>query len=173
MSKPMAYDLIKKGIVDRITAELDCEFQDVVGDSEIEKLFYYGLYHCINAGLWEHKHLRLFSAKEEDRASVFSDKATLVIEPQAQLDGWRVDFLLYSFDFGIHPGHRAGWNMLIVECDGHDFHERTKEQAAKDRSRDRWAQSKGVKIFRFTGSELWRDPMKCLEDVHLWAVDGW
>jgi len=45
-----------------------------------------------------------------------------------------------------------------VECDGHDFHERTKEQAAHDRARDRFFQSEGLAVMRFTGSEIWRAP---------------
>ena len=49
------------------------------------------------------------------------------IEPQFAIDNYRVDF-------AIGPWPKDG-RMLIVECDGHDFHERTKEQAARDRSR--------------------------------------
>lgn len=62
---------------------------------------------------------------------------------------------------------------LVVECDGHNFHERTKEQAAKDRARDRWLTSKDYDVFRFTGSELWRNPMACAEQVTDWALKGW
>jgi very-short-patch-repair endonuclease len=50
-----------------------------------------------------------------------------------------------------------GWKKLVVECDGHDFHERTKLQAARDRARDRRSQHDGIPVFRFTGSELWAD----------------
>lgn len=39
----------------------------------------------------------------------------------------------------------------VIECDGHEFHERTKRQAARDRSRDRAIQAFGYRIFRFTG----------------------
>lgn len=50
---------------------------------------------------------------------------------------------------------------LVVELDGHEFHERTKEQAAKDRARDRWMLEKGLTVIRFTGSEVWNDPFAC------------
>jgi len=49
--------------------------------------------------------------------------------------------------------------FLFVECDGHDFHERTKEQAEHDRSKDRAIQAAGIPILRFTGREIWRDPV--------------
>lgn len=84
----------------------------------------------------------------------------IAIFPQCQLDKWRVDFLI-----GMNGAERVGKGVtkdgvgwLIVECDGHDFHERTKEQAAKDRARDREFQSAWFGVFRFTGSELYRDP---------------
>lgn len=43
---------------------------------------------------------------------------------------------------------------LIVEVDGHDFHEKTKEQAARDKRRDRDMVSSGYSVMRFTGSEV-------------------
>lgn len=77
---------------------------------------------------------------------------------------------------GVTPrepeGGVEGWRRLIVECDGHEFHERTKEQAAKDRSRDRASTLAGMEVFRFTGSELWRDPYGCAGQVIEWAERG-
>lgn len=55
--------------------------------------------------------------------------------------------------------------IVIVECDGHDFHERTKEQAARDKRRDRELQLSGPYVLRFTGSEIFHDPNKCAEQV--------
>ncbi len=54
---------------------------------------------------------------------------------------------------------------LIIECDGHDFHEKTKKQAARDKRRDRTLQSSGYKVFRFTGTEITRDSLSCAEEV--------
>jgi very-short-patch-repair endonuclease len=50
---------------------------------------------------------------------------------------------------------------MVVECDGHDFHERTKEQASRDRERDRALQRRGHLIHRFTGSDIWASASKC------------
>jgi very-short-patch-repair endonuclease len=82
---------------------------------------------------------------------------------------FRVDFLItgYEFHFGsdaTRPGVcRTG--DVIVECDGHEFHEKTKEQARKDRSRDRELQRSGFKVFRFTGSEVFGDPFACAKEA--------
>lgn len=50
---------------------------------------------------------------------------------------------------------------LAIECDGHNFHASTKEQAANDRGRDRSFTIEGIPFIRFTGSEINRDPIKC------------
>lgn len=79
---------------------------------------------------------------------------------QARIGNYRPDFL-----FVIQDRTRSVRKALVVECDGHAFHERTKQQAAHDRSRDRWMTSNDVTVLRFTGSEIWRDPVGAGEEV--------
>jgi very-short-patch-repair endonuclease len=68
----------------------------------------------------------------------------------------------YTADFLIaHIAGINGFGGVVVECDGHNYHERTKEQAAHDRRRDRELQERGFKVARFTGSEIWADPFGC------------
>lgn len=91
----------------------------------------------------------------------------LLLRPQAQLSlpygiTWRVDFLLTYFQ---RVKCAAGWRRAVVECDGHEFHERTKDQAAHDRSNDRAALQAGYPVLRFTGSEIWRNPWGCAGEV--------
>lgn len=50
---------------------------------------------------------------------------------------------------------------LCVECDGHNFHEKTKEQVSKDKSRERDIMSKGLNLIRFSGSEIYTKSNKC------------
>ena len=82
------------------------------------------------------------------------DRPLGCIFPQVEIGEHRVDFLV------VHNG-----GGLVVECDGHDFHEKTKEQAAKDKARDRALQEYDLKVFHYTGSEIWRDPVKCAREV--------
>ena len=74
--------------------------------------------------------------------------------PQFPIGPYRADFALISSS-----------GFLVVECDGHDFHERTKEQAAHDRKRDRFMVADGWTVLRFTGSEIHRDPVMCGREV--------
>jgi very-short-patch-repair endonuclease len=82
---------------------------------------------------------------------------------------WPADFVLGTL---AADGSRQ---FAVVECDGHDFHERTKEQAERDRSRDRAVQAQGWRMFRFTGSELYRSAMLLVLDEVLgrWAFGLW
>jgi hypothetical protein len=110
--------------------------------------------------------------------------AMLTIVPQSQLGDYRVDFLLtYEYIDSEYPvealqpieGTDRAMSVirpelevktpvqknLIVECDGHDFHEKTKQQAIRDKRRDRILQSLGYRVFRFTGSEIHNDAIAC------------
>lgn len=84
------------------------------------------------------------------------------IVPQWQLT---LEGKSYRLDFALVPQDTHRCPLFAIELDGHDFHERTKEQAARDRSRDRALAKAGWQVLRFTGSELWKDPRKCARDV--------
>lgn len=80
------------------------------------------------------------------------------IEPQYKIGKWRVDFILI---LNVPPQRK----YIVVECDGHEYHERTKQQAARDRSKDRWLQERGIPILRYTGHEIHKDPEACALQV--------
>lgn len=53
---------------------------------------------------------------------------------------------------------------IAIEIDGHDFHS-SKEQRTHDAQRERALQSIGWKVIRFTGSEIFSNPIKCIEEL--------
>lgn len=55
--------------------------------------------------------------------------------------------------------------LLGVEIDGHQWHEKTKAQAQRDKERERFLVAHGWKILRFTGSEVFNNPRKCVEET--------
>jgi hypothetical protein len=73
----------------------------------------------------------------------------------------------YRLDLAIHALNRASGASaaIAVELDGHDFHERTKEQAERDRKRDRDLQALGWRVARFTGSQVNRDPLVAVREL--------
>lgn len=139
-----------------------------IGDSPIEN----ALFVAIRAWLWAHcmpfampRCGGEYGAPEE----VFDKRPTaaFLYETQAQIENFRVDFVFHQ------KGEMGGTRGLVVECDGHDFHERTKEQAIADRSRDRRLQELGYTVYRFTGSEIYNDPMRCATQVLAWVEVAW
>jgi len=84
---------------------------------------------------------------------------TITIEPQAHIDNYRVDFLLSGESYA--PKYNSLKERIVVECDGHDFHEKTKAQAKKDKKRDRDLQKLGYVVLRYTGSEVWNGALSC------------
>lgn len=54
---------------------------------------------------------------------------------------------------------------LVVECDGHEFHEKTKEQVARDNERDMNLKMNGYDVIHFSGSQIFNDPLKCAFEV--------
>lgn len=82
--------------------------------------------------------------------------ATFLVHQQSPVGGYRLDFALCTVN---------GSRCVAVELDGHDFHERTKQQAARDRKRDRWFTASGWVVLRFTGSEIYELPHRCVRDL--------
>ena len=62
---------------------------------------------------------------------------------------------------------RVPWGPLVVEVDGHEFHDRTKDQAARDRRRDRDMIREGLRVVRFTGTEVVGQPEVCAAEVEV------
>lgn len=81
-----------------------------------------------------------------------------LIHAQRQFDNYRVDFAIE-----VTVGDAEHW--IIVECDGHAYHERTPWQAGRDKARDRYFNLLGCTVLRFTGSEIHADVGGCMVEV--------
>ena len=107
----------------------------------------------------------------------------LWIFPQLNIGDHRLDFALSSVfentqtmiarmvDKPDPPGPLVIEQRLAIECDGHEFHEKTPEQAARDKSRDRDLLNLGYPVMRFTGAEIVSGPLKCANQIMEWVFD--
>lgn len=97
-----------------------------------------------------------FSADQhmELQPSMSLDDHAVYLFSQAWCIGYKIDLLLWSR--GIALG---------IECDGFEFHDRTPQQAAYDRARDRELLHAGLTLIRFAGTEIYRDAERCAIDV--------
>lgn len=73
--------------------------------------------------------------------------------PQLWIGDYRVDFAF------IKP-------KIAIEVDGHDYHS-SKDQRAYDAKRDRFLQSEGWKVIRFTGSEVYANTEAVVSEIKL------
>lgn len=80
----------------------------------------------------------------------------------------QIRVLSYRLDFYFYPTATV-YGGFAVECDGHDSHNITKQQAAYDRSRDRELLLRGIRVLRFTGSEIHHSPERCAADIYAMA----
>ena len=127
--------------------------------SPVEQLFFIEWY-------W-----RCFIANERD------DLNFLLI-PQFQNEStgkYRIDFKLDFIGYLLeYQPDRFSENAIIstiepkigIEIDGHIWHEKTKEQVQYHKERERFLISKKWIIYRFTGSEVYKNPEKCLDEVY-------
>lgn len=82
---------------------------------------------------------------------------------------YRTDFY-FNISF-IYKEKEIDDLKLIIECDGHEFHEKTKEQVIKNNQRDRDLQNKGYEILHFSGSEIYKDILQCKEDIMKFIIE--
>jgi very-short-patch-repair endonuclease len=82
------------------------------------------------------------------------------VHPQVIIGKYVVDFLI-TYEIP----NTSKELMIVVECDGHEFHEKTREQVARDKERDRFMTLEGYTILRYSGREICEDPFSVVRDV--------
>ena len=55
---------------------------------------------------------------------------------------------------------------LVIECDGHDFHEKTPEQVTRNNQRDYDLKMADYDVIHFSGSQIYQNPLKCAQDTY-------
>ena len=85
----------------------------------------------------------------------------IYMKPQAQIGKYRVDFLLNQEKLG--PQDVFG--PVVVELDGHDFHDKDKRQRSYEKARDRYLVRARYRVVHFTGSDVVANPLKTAFEV--------
>lgn len=68
---------------------------------------------------------------------------------------------VYRADFAFESTH----HRLVVEVDGHQWHQATQDQVARDHARDRYLLTHGWPVMRFTALEAFRDGPSCAAEI--------
>lgn len=82
------------------------------------------------------------------------------IHPQAPIGSYKIDFAVV-WELGFSPERQ----VVLVELDGHEFHDRDQRQRSYEKARDRELQRLGHRVLHFTGSDVVRDPYKVAHEV--------
>lgn len=97
----------------------------------------------------------------------------LLIFPQHSVGKYKADFVVF---YGIvsneeekNVSYDGKW--VAVELDGHQFHEMSEPQRRYEKERDRFFQKEGYLVFRYTGSEIFKNPIKSAAEVMAYLVD--
>lgn len=139
---------------------------------EVESDLFIGLTDC-QSPIEKLIAIELFKQKQQ--------QLILRYEPQYNIGGYRVDFAVWTTLKPLHQlitetTNHTGWKKLrlstpsrlvkyVIECDGNEFHEKTPEQAARDKRQSNEIQWRGWKIFRFTGRQIWQDAKKVADEA--------
>ncbi len=93
--------------------------------------------------------LYIFNLKEFSKIQIYSQ-----VEIKNKGKKYIVDFIME------YPDDLETDYQMIIECDGHEYHS-TKEQIEKDHERQNILEDAGYGFIRFSGTELYKDPIKC------------
>jgi very-short-patch-repair endonuclease len=85
------------------------------------------------------------------------------LQPQSKVKTARGEYVV---DFLVrHDSERQRQTDFVIELDGHEFHEKTPQQATRDKARERAILKGGVPVLRFSGYEIVRDARGCIREV--------
>lgn len=99
-----------------------------------------------------------FSKLENTEHSDISKFVTDEIEPQKHL---KINNHCYILDFEIDLSNFVGYDLkYAIELDGFDYHS-SKKQINYDYEREQSIMSEGYKVIRFTGSQIYNEPIYC------------
>jgi len=95
-----------------------------------------------------------FVAEQQAAQDIFA------LVPQLNLSGvGRVDYAIFVPQVSMQEP------LLVIEIDGHDYHERTQAQASSDNRRDRALTRSGTPCLRYTTTEVLRNSDDAAQEI--------
>jgi very-short-patch-repair endonuclease len=141
---------------DRFSQEMYNNFHDIGLQSPIEDMFW------VAAKLICEAHYNDVNPDFiENLDKSITEQTGIYIWPQYKVGKYKVDFLVYQN--GIGPEDIL--SPVIVELDGHQFHDKDKHQRSYEKARDRYFVKQGYKVVHYTGSDVVKDPFKVAHEV--------
>lgn len=162
-----ASDVIGRIEAERWNQDVFCELVEGGQQSPIEDLFYIAARaHCVA----EFTQFNPDPIERKDGEIIYP--SGVHVSTQHRVGKYRADFLVQQF--GMAPEDVC--SPVIVELDGHAFHDKDKQQRSYEKRRDRDFVRAGYRVVHFTGSDVVADPyavaFEVLEMVGVFAGSG-
>lgn len=152
------YDDLGDNVVSTLKESVKKQLDDEMDDENFERI--QELFECESP--IEQK-MSLALHKELINTDVASLVDVIDVERQAEIKckekTFRADFLIPV----VYWNQKEEW--FVVECDGYEFHQKTKEQVERDNIRTRILQREGYTVIRFSGTEVYKKPYQCAREV--------
>lgn len=129
--------------------------------NQIETKFYETFMDILKRGFVIYQDQMVNIKKDDEYFNIQLNENEIELQIEAQPDGNMFDG--YVPDFVIYMNNLL--SGFIIEIDGHEWHEKTKEQARADKEKDRTYLKKGFIPIRFTGSEVFHNVKRCIDEV--------
>ena len=136
---------------DRFSQQMFSSILDNGNQSPIEDMFLIAAY-----AMCEAEYIKVNPEAQVLQNGDLSPGRGISIVPQHKIGTYRVDFTLWQD--GIAP--EEVYTPVVVELDGHDFHDKDKRQRSYEKARDRFLVKMGYRVLHFTGSDVVADPFK-------------
>ncbi len=88
----------------------------------------------------------------------------LVYQKEIECSSGKKYYPDFTFCYAKNHGMIYNHLNLLIELDGHIWHEKTPEQVEKDKIRERDLINNGYILLRFSGREVYRDPFKVVDE---------
>ncbi len=142
---------------------------DTIGSSPIEIKMYLALKKEYEGYILQYPNqvALLVNKKISEISEFLRDRGEKILYQDKDVD-YEIDLFIYMNMFSFKDPDQRSFRSpfyIFIECDGHDYHEKTKEQAKKDKSKDRMLKIGGLDVIRFTGSEITANPDKCVAEI--------
>lgn len=130
--------------------------------NQIEKKFYDAFSDILERGFVISQDQKVEIKKDDEDFYVINlnnDSLEFTFEIQPKVDylaGYIPDFLITVNNL---------FSGYCIEIDGHEWHEKTKEQVRADKEKDRAYLKNGFIPVRFAGSEVYHDAKRCVNDL--------
>lgn len=152
-----------RDFLDKTSKKLSLDFyEDIISrlsdgiESPTEQMFYIE---------WLFRENNYYSRLPFDLEFQYQDETTgkyrLDFAVRFELDA----YFVYSDKISLDIFHTIESPRLGIEIDGHIWHEKTKEQVQYHKKRERFLVANNWKLLRFTGSEIYKDAEKCVDEV--------